>query len=81
MGPEAIFEPYKILKESGEEAVGDINFGNSNYIVINSDCENPEAVLKLVNFFAYMMDDAAGNETPEFIGSLYDNSYPNIPLH
>ena len=78
-GPDAIFEPYAIPSVNGAEVKGSVNFGNRGYIVINKNCKNPEAALKLINFFGYMMDDAAGKEKPEFISSLFDNNYPNIP--
>ena len=78
-GPDAIFEPYAIPSVNGAEVKGSVSFGNRGYIVINKNCKNPEAALKLINFFGYMMDDAAGKEKPEFISSLFDNNYTNIP--
>lgn len=80
LGPDALFEPYAIPTATGEEVTGSVSFGNRGYIVINKNCKNPEAALKLINFWCYMMDDAAGNEDPEFISSLYDYNYPNIPF-
>ncbi len=78
-GPEAIFLPYEIPMQDGSEFKGSVYFTNYGYNVINKDCENPEAVMKLVNFFAYMMDDAIeGGESEEFINSLYANAYPNL---
>lgn len=80
LGPDGIFEPYAIPSANGAEVLGNVNFGNRGYIVINKKCKNPEAALKLINFYAYMMDEAAENETPEFITSLFDNAYTNIPF-
>ncbi len=77
LGPEAIFEPYPIPSANGTEVKGSVGFGNIGYIVVSNNCKNPEGVLKLINFWCYMMDDAAGNEDLEFISSLYDNNYPN----
>lgn len=77
LGPEAIFEPYPIPTANGAEVKGSVGFGNIGYIVISNNCKNPEGVLKLINFWCYMMDDAAGKEDLEFISSLYDNNYPN----
>ena len=79
LGAEAIFEPYPIPSANGQEVKGTVSFGNRGYIVISNKCKNPEAAIKLINFWCYMMDDAAGNEDPEFISSLFDNNYPNIP--
>ncbi len=78
-GPDAVLEPYPIPSANGETVCQNINFGNRGYIVISKDCKHPEAVMELVNFFAYMMDDAGGVESPEFISSLFDHSYTNIP--
>ena len=77
LGAEAIFEPYPIPSANGAEVTGSVKFGNNGYIVISKNCKNPEGVLKLINLWCYMMDDAAGNEDPEYITSLYDNNYPN----
>ena len=78
-GPEAIFYPYAIPSVTSDITYGSVSNGNRGYIVINKNCEHPEAVMKLVNFFCYMMDDAAGVEDYDFIMSLFDNNYPNIP--
>ena len=78
-GADAIFFPYEIPSETGDKIMGSVTFNNTGYVVINKNCKNPEAVMKIVNFFPYMMDDAvAAGETHEFICSLYDNNYPNI---
>lgn len=78
-GPEAIFYPYEIPTQDGSEIMGSVTFNNGGYVVISKNCKNPEAVMKIVNFFCYMMDDAVeGGETTEFIYSLYDNNYPNL---
>ena len=78
-GPEAIFYPYEIPTQDGSEIKGSVKFNNGGYVVISNNCKNPEAVMKIVNFFCYMMDNAVeGGEETEFIYSLYDNNYPNI---
>ncbi len=79
LGPEAIFEPYEIPTISGEPIKGSVSNGNRGYIVISKNCKHPEAAMKLINFFCYMMDDATGVEDNVFIMSLFDNNYPNIP--
>ena len=78
-GPEAIFYPYEIPTQDGSEIKGSVKFNNGGYVVISNNCKNPEAAMKIVNFFCYMMDNAVeGGEETEFIYSLYDNNYPNI---
>lgn len=78
LGAEAIFEPYAIPSANGAEVKGSVSFTNRGYIVISNSCKNPEAAIKLLNFWCYMMDDAAGKEDLDFISSLFDNNYPNI---
>jgi putative aldouronate transport system substrate-binding protein len=78
-GAQAIFEPYEIPSVNGGTALGSVSNGNRGYIVISKNCEHPEAAMKLINFFCYMMDDATGVEDYDFIMSLFDNNYPNIP--
>lgn len=78
-GADAILEPYPILTANGEKVYQNINIGNRGYIVISKDCKHPEAVMELINFYVYMMDEAGDVESPEFISSLFDHSYTNIP--
>lgn len=74
-GAEAIFEPYAIPSVTGGIALGSVTNGNRGYIVINKKCEHPEAAMKLINYYSYLMDDAAGKEDPDFIMKLFNNSY------
>ena len=78
-GPDAIFYPYEIPTIDGSPIMQNQTFSNGGYVVINSNCQNPEAAMKIINFFCYMMDDAVeGGESNEFIASLFDNNYTNI---
>ncbi len=77
-GTDAIFYPYEIPTQDGSPVMQNVTFANGGYVVISKDCQNPEAVMKIVNFFCYMMDDAIGKESDEFITSLYDFTYPNV---
>lgn len=78
-GTDAIFYPYEIPTKDGSPVKASIPFNNSGYVVISNSCKNPEAAMKIINFFCYMMDDAVeGGESADFIYSLYDNNYPNI---
>lgn len=78
LGTDAIFEPYKIPSANGEEVLANITFANYGYIVVSKDCKNPEAVLKLLNFYAHVMDEGDQEDT-EFINELFGNAYTNIP--
>ena len=78
-GQDAFLEPYLIPSANGQVVRQNISSGNRGYIVVNKDCKHPEAVMELINFYAYMMDESAETESPEFISSLFDYSYTNIP--
>lgn len=74
LGPDAYFEPYEIPSANGEEVLSSLLCDNSTYIVVSKDCENPEAVLKCVNFYTYMTDEARGVEPEEVIEEHTSNS-------
>lgn len=78
LGTDAIFEPYKIPSANGEEVLANVTFANYGYIVVSKDCKNPEAVLKLLNFYAHVMDEGDQEDT-DFINELFGNAYTNIP--
>lgn len=80
LGTDAIFDAYAIPTATGEPVKASIGFGNIGYVVVNKKFQNPEAVMKLLNFYAYMLDDAYDKgESTEFINSLFNNAYSNIP--
>ena len=79
LGPDAIFDAYEIPSAIGQEVTYPITFPNYGYIVVSKDCEHPEAALKLLNLFAYLSDDAAGVEDPEWLNNFFDKAYPVIP--
>lgn len=57
-GEEAIFYPYAIPSADGEEVKVPISFTNHGYTVVSKECENPEAAIKMMNYFAYINTDA-----------------------
>lgn len=79
LGPDGIFYPYAIPSANGQPVKASIDFSNYGYVVVSKKCKNPEAVMKLLDFYVYMMDDAHGKESQDFINSLYNNAYSNIP--
>lgn len=78
LGPDAIFEPYEIPSANGGEVKASVTFANYGYIVVSKGCKNPEAVLKLLNFYAHVMDEG-DEEDADFINELFENAYTNIP--
>lgn len=59
-GNAAVFQPYLIPTATGEQVMYPIYFDNQGYTVVNKNCKNPEAVVKLINFFAYIAYDSYG---------------------
>ena len=57
-GSEAVMYPSPIPSQNGETVMHTVDWGNSLYTVITKDCKNPEAVMKLINFYIYMNNDA-----------------------
>lgn len=77
-GADSIFEAYKIPSANGETVKASVTFSNYGYIVVSKDCKNPEAVFKLLNFYAHCMDEAE-QEDETFAGEMFNNAYGNIP--
>ncbi|MBS4981370.1 MAG: extracellular solute-binding protein [Lachnospiraceae bacterium] len=77
-GKDSIFEAYKIPSANGETVKAPVSFANYGYIVVNKNCKNPEAVVKLLNFYARCMDEP-DQVSKEMINDLFKNAYTNIP--
>lgn len=77
-GKDSIFEPYKIPSATGETVKAPIEFANYGYIVVNKNCKNPEALFKLLNFYARCMDEP-DQVDDQLIQDLFKNAYTNIP--
>lgn len=76
-GTDAVFLPYEIPTQDGSPIMGSVTFNNTGYVVISKDCQNPEAAMKLINFYVYTVTDAVGKETNEYLSELHSNNYPN----
>lgn len=70
-GMDAMFYPYAIPSANGEQVVQSIYCDNSSYLVVSKDCKNPEAVIKLLNLYAYIISgDALGDEDQAILDDL-----------
>lgn len=58
LGTNAIFYPYAIPTATGEEVLPALTFSNNIYTVVSKKCENPAAAIKILNFYAYVQEDA-----------------------
>jgi len=77
LGEEAIFQAYGIPSANGETVKAPVNFANNGYIVISKNCKNPEAVIKLVNYYIKMLTTKDPADA-ELILELFSNGLPNI---
>ena len=58
-GPEAWFRPYLVPTIDGKQQMTPLKFDNGDeVIVVNKDCKYPEAVIKLINMYVYVNNDA-----------------------
>lgn len=76
-GTDAVFLPYEIPTQDGSPIMGSVSYNNGGYVVISKDCQNPEAAMKIINFYVYTVNDAVGKESNEFLSELHSNNYPN----
>lgn len=58
LGVDAYFFPCEIPTVTGKKAVYPRTFKNNGYIVVNKNCKHPEAVLKLIDYYVYILNDA-----------------------
>ena len=73
------FDAYKIPSANGEEVKANVKYSNIGYVVVSKTCKNPEAAVKLLNFYAYMMDDAQGKEDTKLLTVSLTMLNTNIP--
>ncbi|UQZ35206.1 hypothetical protein C2I18_17785 [Paenibacillus sp. PK3_47] len=78
LGKEAIFYPYLIPTTDGKEAKQSVFFANGNYIVIKKGFKHPEAAIKLLNDYAYIVDEGVGKESNETLSALLDNDVAHV---
>lgn len=65
-GEEAIFKPYALPSADGEKVKLAINWPVGNYIVVNKDCKNPEAAIKMVNLYTRITNEGTAEEYNAF---------------
>lgn len=80
--PKAEWKPVSIVSKSGEPAKVQTNIDVAGYWVVNKNCKNPDAVVKLINYWYqkfYFNRDNADYE--KFInGPVYTGIYNNSPI-
>jgi ABC-type sugar transport system, periplasmic component len=77
-GKDAVFYPYLIPTVDGQTATQSVFFANGAYTVVNKHSKHPEAAIKLLNFYAYILDEGAGKETPETLSAMLDKDIAHV---
>lgn len=79
---EAYFFCHEMPTVSGEKAIYPKAFNNNGYIVVNKNCKNPEAVIKCIDYYVYMMNDAyaVGDMTLEEVQPFNSLQHVNGPF-
>ncbi len=77
-GTDAIFYPYNIPTVDGKNPVHSFFFANSVYTVVNKNYAHPEAAIKLLNFYAQMLDEGVEHETPETLAAFLDKDIAHV---
>ena len=78
LGDAAQFRPYLIPSANGQQVMSSISFANGSYTVISKKCKNPEAALKLINYYGYMIDDSAVKEDAATITAFTGNGLSHV---
>lgn len=78
LGKDAIFYPYLIPTTDGKPAKQSVFFANGSYIVVKKGFKNPEAVIKLLNDYAYIVDEGVGKESDDTLSALLDNDLAHV---
>ncbi|WP_408892121.1 hypothetical protein [Paenibacillus taichungensis] len=78
LGKDAIFYPYIIPTIDGKEAKQSIFFANNNYIVMKKGFKSPQEVIKILNDYAYIVDEGNGKESKETLSALLDNDIAHV---
>lgn len=78
-GPEAVFDAYKVPSANGADVKACVLPANYGYIVVSKKCQNPEAAIKLINFYVYSRtQEAVEKEGADFYAKLNDHAYDNL---
>lgn len=68
-GEEAIFKPYAIPSADGETVKLAIDWPVGNYIVINKNCKNPEAAIKMINLYTRISNEGTAEDYDTYMNN------------
>lgn len=58
LGADAVFYAYEIPSATGEEVLATVTMPNMSYTVVSKKCKNPEAVIKVLNYYRQILVEA-----------------------
>jgi putative aldouronate transport system substrate-binding protein len=77
-GKDAVFYPYAIKQADGSDAKQSIFFANGAYTVVNKKSKHTEAAIKLLNFYAYILDEGVQHESADTVSAFIDNDIAHV---
>ena len=73
-----MFYPYLIPTVDGQVATQSVFFANGAYTVVSKKSKHPEAAIKLLNFYAYILDEGVGQESAETLSAMLDKDVAHV---
>lgn len=65
-GVEAMFKPYALPSIDGEPTKLSIDWPVGNYVVVNKNCANPEAAIKMINLYTGITNEGTAEQYNTF---------------
>lgn len=76
---DAYMIPLPFPTMDGSQVLGQVGFPNGNVIVVNKECQNPAAVMKLLSYTDYVMFDPNTVLTEEQFRGFTDGQREHVP--
>lgn len=77
-GAEAIFKPYMLPSADDGEMKQAVGWPVGNYVVVNKDCKNPEAAIKMINLYTRIVNEGTTEDYNTFVDN--ERSWGGIPF-
>ncbi|WP_321004472.1 extracellular solute-binding protein [Eisenbergiella porci] len=77
-GEAAIFKPYALPSPDGEVVKMSIDWPVGNYIVVNKNCKNPEAAIKMINLYTRVCNEGSAEDYNTYMNN--ERSWGAIPF-
>lgn len=77
-GEAAIFKPYALPSPDGEIVKMSIDWPVGNYIVVNKNCKNPEAAIKMINLYTRVCNEGSAEDYNVYMNN--ERSWGAIPF-